>query len=68
MHGQIDLTLVAGDAPQGLYPNTGSADVLRKWSPTVKFKAIVHEADEGGYRADVPAIPAARHKAKLWTS
>jgi predicted RNase H-like HicB family nuclease len=29
----------------------------RCYNPTVKIKAIVHEAEEGGYWAEVPAIP-----------
>ena len=29
----------------------------QKWGDTMKLKVIVHEAEEGGYWAEVPSIP-----------
>jgi Uncharacterized conserved protein len=31
--------------------------ILRKTKIQMTFKAIIHEAEEGGYWAEVPAIP-----------
>jgi predicted RNase H-like HicB family nuclease len=33
----------------------------------MKIKAVVHEAEEGGFWAEVPPFPAAPLRAKPWT-
>ena len=34
----------------------------------MKIRAVVHEAEEGGYWAEVPAIPGCATKARPWMS
>ena len=38
-------------------PSAGEAPIFRKGSRQVKIKVVVHEAEEGGFWAEVPALP-----------
>nr|VFK50555.1 MAG: Predicted nuclease of the RNAse H fold, HicB family [Candidatus Kentron sp. TC]VFK56711.1 MAG: Predicted nuclease of the RNAse H fold, HicB family [Candidatus Kentron sp. TC] len=35
----------------------GVIGMLGKWENTMKLKVVVHEAEEGGFWAEVPSIP-----------
>ena len=37
--------------------NPRSESSLRKKNPVIKVKVIIHEAEEGGFWAEVPALP-----------
>jgi hypothetical protein len=40
----------------------------RPGSKPMKIKAVVHEAEEGGFWAEVPALPGCATEGEQWTS
>lgn len=51
------LNIKAIARPSSTYTNSIMTKQFSKINPTMKLKVVVHTAEEGGYWAEVPAIP-----------